>query len=54
MSPEILAALQAFPEDDERHWQLWAFLFNLLAHKMQTKADNICRDRTAQQVRLGV
>lgn len=34
-------ALNAFPEDDERHWQVQAYLFNLLAHKAASKADAI-------------
>lgn len=40
-------ALTAFPEDDERHWQVQAYLFNLLAHKAQTRADQIRRAKAA-------
>jgi len=42
---EIDRALNAFPEDDERHWEVQAFLFNMLAHKAQTRADAIKRQR---------
>lgn len=38
-------ALNAFPDDDERHWQVQAYLFNLLAHKASARADAIRRAR---------
>lgn len=44
----LTAALTAFPEDDERHWEVQAYLFNLLAHKAQSRADAIRRDRQAE------
>lgn len=43
------AALTAFPEDDERHWLVQAYLFNLLAHKAQKRADEIRRKRQREQ-----
>lgn len=34
-------ALNAFADDDERHWRVQAYLFNMLAHKAQSRADRL-------------
>ena len=37
----LTIALEAFPENDERHWQVQAYLFNLLAHRALQRVDTI-------------